>query len=109
MVTPLAIEFKNFLATKYNETVWAPTTAYLRQHKIAYPDGDGRAWNVGGGCCGAPGRDLVEEVAEQQPLAAHQRIENRRIRLRFGERVAQPGSPGADPRPPHDRRRHPHH
>lgn len=30
---------------------------------VAYPNGDGRAWNVGGGCCGAPGRDGTDDVA----------------------------------------------
>lgn len=30
---------------------------------VVYPDGDGRAWNVGGGCCGAPGRTNVDDVA----------------------------------------------
>ncbi|MBJ7336836.1 PHB depolymerase family esterase [Mycolicibacterium sp.] len=28
---------------------------------VAYPDGVGRAWNVGG-CCGRPGRDHVDDV-----------------------------------------------
>lgn len=30
---------------------------------IAYPDGDGRAWNAGGGCCGQPARDDLDDVA----------------------------------------------
>jgi len=30
---------------------------------VAYPDGEGRAWNAGGGCCGAPGRDGTDDVA----------------------------------------------
>ena len=30
---------------------------------VVYPNGDGRAWNVGGGCCGAPGRTNVDDVA----------------------------------------------
>jgi polyhydroxybutyrate depolymerase len=35
-----------------------------REHVlIAYPDGDGRAWDVGGGCCGEPGRTGVDDVA----------------------------------------------
>lgn len=30
---------------------------------VAYPDGLGRAWNSGGGCCGRSGRDNVDDVA----------------------------------------------
>jgi polyhydroxybutyrate depolymerase len=30
---------------------------------MAYPDGLNHAWNVGGGCCGTPGRDQVDDVA----------------------------------------------
>jgi len=30
---------------------------------VAYPDGVDRAWNVGGGCCGSPGRTGVDDVA----------------------------------------------
>lgn len=30
---------------------------------ILYPDGDGRAWNAGGGCCGQPARDGTDDVA----------------------------------------------
>lgn len=30
---------------------------------ILYPDGDGRAWNAGGGCCGRPARDGTDDVA----------------------------------------------
>ena len=31
---------------------------------VAYPDGVGRAWNVnGGGCCGRPQREGVDDVA----------------------------------------------
>ena len=29
---------------------------------VAYPDGLGRAWAAGGGCCGDPGRDGVDDV-----------------------------------------------
>lgn len=29
---------------------------------VAYPDGLHRAWNVGGGCCGRPGADGVDDV-----------------------------------------------
>ncbi len=29
---------------------------------VAYPDGAGRAWNAGGGCCGASGREGVDDV-----------------------------------------------
>lgn len=45
---------------------------------VVYPDGLKRAWNVGGGCCGTPGRtrvddvgfvvDVVEDVAAQLPI-----------------------------------------
>lgn len=30
---------------------------------VAYPDGEGRAWNAGGGCCGSPGNRGVDDVA----------------------------------------------
>jgi polyhydroxybutyrate depolymerase len=30
---------------------------------VAYPDGVNRAWAVGGGCCGTPGRTGVDDVA----------------------------------------------
>jgi polyhydroxybutyrate depolymerase len=30
---------------------------------VAYPDGLDRAWNAGGGCCGEPARDGVDDVA----------------------------------------------
>jgi polyhydroxybutyrate depolymerase len=30
---------------------------------MAYPDGRNHAWNVGGGCCGTPGRDHTDDVA----------------------------------------------
>lgn len=30
---------------------------------ILYPDGDGRAWNAGGGCCGSSARDGTDDVA----------------------------------------------
>ena len=30
---------------------------------VAYPDGLGRAWNAGGGCCGAPARTGVDDTA----------------------------------------------
>lgn len=29
---------------------------------VAYPDGVGRAWNTGGGCCGRPARNGVDDV-----------------------------------------------
>jgi polyhydroxybutyrate depolymerase len=29
---------------------------------VAYPDGEGRAWNAKGGCCGRPGRENVDDV-----------------------------------------------
>lgn len=31
--------------------------------RILYPDGDGRAWNAGGGCCGSSARDGADDVA----------------------------------------------
>ena len=35
-----------------------------REHfVVAYPDGLNRAWAVGGGCCGTPGRTGVDDVA----------------------------------------------
>jgi polyhydroxybutyrate depolymerase len=35
-----------------------------REHfLVAYPNGVDRAWSVGGGCCGNPGRDGVDDVA----------------------------------------------
>lgn len=30
---------------------------------VVYPDGQGGAWNVGGGCCGTPGRTNLDDVA----------------------------------------------
>jgi polyhydroxybutyrate depolymerase len=33
------------------------------QFVVAYPDGLNHAWNVGGGCCGTPGRDQIDDVA----------------------------------------------
>ena len=30
---------------------------------VVYPDGDGRAWSVGGGCCGQSGRSGTDDVA----------------------------------------------
>jgi polyhydroxybutyrate depolymerase len=29
---------------------------------VAYPDGEGRAWNTNGGCCGRPGRENIDDV-----------------------------------------------
>ncbi len=29
---------------------------------VAYPDGEGRAWNANGGCCGRPGRENIDDV-----------------------------------------------
>ncbi|MFF5209228.1 alpha/beta hydrolase family esterase [Streptosporangium sp. NPDC000396] len=34
-----------------------------RHFVVAYPEGYGRAWNVGDGCCGKPGRRQVDDVA----------------------------------------------
>lgn len=36
---------------------------------VAYPDGEGRAWNVGG-CCGRPGRDHVDDVGFIEAVVA---------------------------------------
>ena len=34
-----------------------------REHfVVAYPDGLGRAWNTGGGCCGTPGRTNADDT-----------------------------------------------
>jgi polyhydroxybutyrate depolymerase len=30
---------------------------------VAYPDGLGRAWNAGGGCCGSPGASGIDDIA----------------------------------------------
>ena len=30
---------------------------------VAYPDGEGRAWNSGGGCCGVAAREQIDDVA----------------------------------------------
>ncbi|GAB3151767.1 PHB depolymerase family esterase [Amycolatopsis stemonae] len=37
---------------------------------VAYPDGVGRAWNAGGGCCGQPGRTGVDDVGFLTRLVA---------------------------------------
>jgi polyhydroxybutyrate depolymerase len=37
---------------------------------VAYPDGLNRAWNVGGGCCGQPGRTNVNDVAFLEQMVA---------------------------------------
>ena len=37
---------------------------------VAYPDGIGRAWNVGAGCCGKPGREATDDVAFIQAVVA---------------------------------------
>jgi polyhydroxybutyrate depolymerase len=37
---------------------------------VAYPDGLGRAWNAGGGCCGRSGREGVDDVAFIESLVA---------------------------------------
>ena len=38
------------------------TQARAAHFVVAYPDGLDRAWNVGGGCCGIPGRTGVDDV-----------------------------------------------
>lgn len=37
---------------------------------VAYPDGIDRAWNVGAGCCGKPGREAIDDVAFIQAVVA---------------------------------------
>jgi polyhydroxybutyrate depolymerase len=37
---------------------------------VAYPDGLGRAWAVGGGCCGQSGRTGVDDVAFAEAMVA---------------------------------------
>lgn len=50
---------------------------------VAYPNGLGRAWNAGGGCCGAPGRDGTDDVAFIKSVVAdveaHHSIDPARI------------------------------
>lgn len=38
---------------------------------VAYPDGIGRAWSVGGGCCGEPGRTGTDDVAFIEAVVAN--------------------------------------
>jgi polyhydroxybutyrate depolymerase len=42
---------------------------------VAYPNGASRAWNGGGGCCGQPGRDDVDDVAFISQMVAKVRVE----------------------------------
>jgi polyhydroxybutyrate depolymerase len=37
---------------------------------VAYPDGLNRAWSVGGGCCGQPGRTAVDDVGVIEAMVA---------------------------------------
>jgi len=37
---------------------------------VAYPDGLNRAWNGGGGCCGQPGRQGIDDVAFIEAVVA---------------------------------------
>ncbi len=50
---------------------------------VVYPDGLDRAWNVGGGCCGRPGRDGVDDVAfiraAVAAVSAQRPIDGRRV------------------------------
>lgn len=50
---------------------------------VAYPDGVGRAWNVGGGCCGRPARQGIDDVgfisAMVDDVAAHVPVDRDRI------------------------------
>jgi polyhydroxybutyrate depolymerase len=38
---------------------------------VAYPEGSGRAWSVGAGCCGEPGRAGTDDVAVIEAIVAH--------------------------------------
>jgi polyhydroxybutyrate depolymerase len=38
---------------------------------VTYPDGFGRAWSVGGGCCGESGRDGVDDVGFVTEMVAN--------------------------------------
>ena len=50
---------------------------------VAYPDGVGRAWNVGGGCCGRPGRQGIDDVgfisAVVDDVATHVPVDRDRV------------------------------
>jgi polyhydroxybutyrate depolymerase len=46
------------------------TAADAHRFVVAYPDGIGRAWNVGGGCCGRPANDNINDVAFITALVA---------------------------------------
>jgi hypothetical protein len=87
------------------------------QFVVAYPDGLGRAWNTGGGCCGTPGRTnaddigfitaMVSAIERQLPVDANRvyatGISNGGI---MAYTLADRGLPGrADGRTDHDRRR----
>lgn len=42
---------------------------------VAYPNGESRAWNGGGGCCGQPGRENLDDVAFISAMVARVRAE----------------------------------
>jgi polyhydroxybutyrate depolymerase len=42
---------------------------------VAYPDGVNRAWNVGGGCCGNPAKEGIDDVAFITAMIAAVRAE----------------------------------
>jgi polyhydroxybutyrate depolymerase len=42
---------------------------------VAYPNGDMKAWNGGGGCCGQPGRENIDDVAFISQMVAKVRAE----------------------------------
>ena len=50
---------------------------------VAYPDGVGRAWNVGGGCCGRSGRQGIDDVgfitSMVDDVAAHVPVDRDRV------------------------------
>ncbi|TAL45640.1 MAG: polyhydroxybutyrate depolymerase [Salinibacterium sp.] len=37
---------------------------------VAYPDGMNKAWNIGGGCCGMPGRHAIDDVTFIEAMVA---------------------------------------
>jgi polyhydroxybutyrate depolymerase len=50
---------------------------------VVYPDGEARAWNTNGGCCGRPSRDGVDDVgfitAAVEDVAANLAVDRSRI------------------------------
>jgi polyhydroxybutyrate depolymerase len=50
---------------------------------VVYPDGVDRAWNVGGGCCGVPGRSGIDDTSFVSAVVARVRagvpVDDRRV------------------------------